>query len=188
LDTRLSHFQDKGPALLKLAREAIGHELGLNELSQPMDAWLRETAATFVTITKDEELRGCIGSIEAHRTLLDDLRRNAVAAAFEDPRFPSLEKDEFHDVRVEVSLLSPLQEMTFRDEEDVLRQLKPGVDGLVLSAGFHRGTFLPQVWEKLPAPRDFLTHLKLKAGLSATFWSPDIRLHRYWNLKWKEEG
>jgi len=183
-----SRFQDKGPLLLRVAREAIDHALGLVDLSKPEDLILRESAASFVTLTLNDELRGCIGSIEAYRPLLEDLRHNAVAAAFEDPRFPPLTREEFSEVRIEVTLLSPLEEMAFLNEKDALSQLRPNVDGVVLSYLERRATFLPQVWEQLPRPEDFLSYLKKKAGLSPDFWSPDLKLFRYGHIKFEERA
>ncbi|MEY2631938.1 MAG: hypothetical protein RIR00_592 [Pseudomonadota bacterium] len=178
-----------GQLLLRRARAAIaaalgqpgdgaGAEAGLPELQQP--------AATFVTLTQAGDLRGCIGSLEAHRPLGEDVAANAVAAACRDPRFLPLTLSELARTRVEVSLLTPAEPLTFSDEDDALAQLQPGVDGLIFRIGSHRATFLPQVWESLPTPRVFLAHLKQKAGLPADFWSPEVSLSRYRVEKWKE--
>lgn len=177
---------DRGPVLLRLARRAIEHALGLESAVTHEAAWLAEPGATFVTLRQDGALRGCIGSLEARRPLLQDVMSNAVASALRDPRFPPLTADELARTRVEVSLLSPVEPLTFSDEEDALRQLRPGVDGVVLEYRGHRGTFLPQVWSELPDPRRFLQQLKRKAGLPEDFWSPEIRLARYTVEKWKE--
>ncbi len=181
----------QGQLLVALAREAIARELGQSVAppslaGQPHPAWLNEPGAVFVTLTRHGDLRGCIGSLEAHRLLLDDLRANARAAAFDDPRFPPLCADELAATRVEVSVLSPAEPMSFRDEVDFLGQLHPGVDGVILEYGWHRATFLPQVWEQLPEPRQFMAQLKRKAGLAPDFWSPDLRLSRYGVEKFKE--
>ena len=176
-----------GKILLKIARGAIGQSLGLATLPHYGESWLSEPAATFVTLTRNGELRGCIGSIEAHRSLKEDVRENAVAAAFRDPRFPAVTAGEYWKICIEVSLLSALESMEFRDEKDALAQLRPGVDGLVFQCGFRRSTFLPQVWEKLPDPREFLEHLKQKAGFPREFWAPDVRLSRYTHQEWREE-
>lgn len=177
----------RGSVLLTLARGAIAEQLGaptaLPDISAP---WLQQPGATFVTLTQSGRLRGCIGSLEAHRPLWQDVRANAVAAAFRDPRFAPLTAEEWPRTRVEVSLLSPQQPMQFSSEADALAQLRPGVDGVVLEHGRHRGTFLPQVWEQLPTREEFLAHLKLKAGLPAQFWADDIRLSRYTVDKWQE--
>ncbi len=140
---------------------------------------LREPRATFVTLNRRGELRGCIGSLEAYRPLVEDVAHNAYAAAFSDPRFPPLQKEELADLELHISVLSPTAPMHFSSEEDLLRQIRPGVDGLILEDGYHRGTFLPSVWESLPAPQDFLQHLKLKAGLPANYWSDSMRVLRY---------
>jgi AmmeMemoRadiSam system protein A len=178
---------DIGPLLLKLARGAIARQLGMAE-EEPSKASPRlgDAAATFVTLTRHGQLRGCIGSLEAHRPLGEDVAANALAAAFHDPRFPPLGQDELADTRVEVSLLSPLEPVEFRDEADASAKLRPGIDGVVLEYGHHRGTFLPQVWEQLPEPERFLAHLKVKAGLPPGFWDAGVKLFRYTVKKWKE--
>jgi len=175
-----------GPALLIRARNAIAAEFGIPPQPEPAHAALCAPGATFVTLTRQDQLRGCIGSLEAWRPLDEDVRANAKAAAFRDPRFASLSRDEFAKTRVEVSLLTPAVPMPVVDAADALRQLRPGLDGLIFECHGRRGTFLPQVWESLPNPRDFLSHLKQKAGFSADFWSPDIHLYRYAVQKWKE--
>ncbi|MDD5297864.1 MAG: AmmeMemoRadiSam system protein A [Rhodocyclaceae bacterium] len=180
--------EELGSVLLVLARNAIARRLGLPEAPAP-DTDLPELdrpGATFVTLTQQGELRGCIGSLEAHRPLRDDVRENALAAAFRDPRFPPLERKELALSRVEVSLLTAPQPMPVADEADALARICPGVDGLIFQVGHLRATFLPQVWEQLPTPRQFLCHLKMKAGLPADFWSPGVRLSRYGVQKWKE--
>ena len=131
-------------------------------------------------------MRGCIGSLTARRPLLEDLRANARAAAFEDPRFPPVTVDELRELRFEISLLSPSEPLHVTSEEELLAILRPGTDGVVLARGSHRGTFLPQVWEDLPDPRDFVRHLKVKAGLPAVGWSDDLAVARYTVKKWSE--
>lgn len=176
-----------GNILLKLARGSIESAFGIPGSPIENSPWLQQPGATFVTLAMYGDLRGCIGSLEAWRTLREDVCQNALSAAFRDPRFPPLQKHELGDVRLEVSLLSPQQPMSFTDEIDALAQLRPGEDGVVLETGHHRGTFLPQVWEQLPSPRKFMAHLKRKAGLPENFWSPDVKLHRYTVEKWKEQ-
>ncbi len=175
-----------GRALLVRARNAIAAEFGVAGGAETAHPQLSSPGATFVTLTQDGQLRGCIGSLEAWRTLDADVRENARAAAFRDPRFPPLGRGELARTRVEVSLLTPSQPMAFADEDDALRQLRPGIDGVIFEVGRHRSTFLPQVWESLPDPREFLGHLKYKAGLPPNFWSPEVRLSRYEVRKWKE--
>ncbi len=176
-----------GHALLTIARNAIESRFGMKARTATPHPDLAKPAATFVTLTQQGQLRGCIGTLEAYRSLATDVAENALAAAFNDPRFPPLRRAELEQTRVEVSLLDVPHAMQFTDEADALRQLRPGVDGVILCCEYHRATFLPQVWESLPTPRLFLDHLKLKAGLSTDFWSPKLTLSRYGVQKWKEE-
>lgn len=178
----------RGPILLAIARAAIAGALGHPLQADESPPWLQEPGATFVTLTKHGELRGCIGSLEAHRSLLDDVRANALAAAFRDHRFSPLREDELADVHVEVSLLSPLAPIVFASEQDALRQLRPNIDGIVFEYGAYRSTFLPQVWEQLPDPAQFMAHLKYKAGLAPGFWDEGVKLSRYSVSKWKEQN
>ena len=175
-----------GSALLSIARNAIAKRFGLAVQAVDPLPELAEPAATFVTLTQDGQLRGCIGSLEAHRPLASDVAENAVAAAFRDSRFAPLSPAEFARTRVEVSLLTPPEPFTVTSEADALARLRPGIDGLVISYGRRRATFLPQVWESLPEPRQFLAQLKLKAGLPADFWHEQLALARYGVQKWKE--
>ena len=178
---------DLGTNLLALARNAIGVRLGQGKTAIAVDApELHKNAATFITLTQNGQLRGCIGSLQAYRPLVDDIRENACNAAFRDPRFKPLSADELPITRVEVSLLTPAEAMQFSSEADALGQLRPNIDGIIFTAGSHRSTFLPQVWEQLPDPVDFMAHLKLKAGLPATYWDSDVKLERYTVKKWKE--
>ncbi|MDD2915091.1 MAG: AmmeMemoRadiSam system protein B [Gallionella sp.] len=180
--------QEHGRMLLQLARNAIAEQFGAAKQNFPQADWLQQPGAVFVTLTLHGQLRGCIGSLEAHRPLAEDVRSNAVAAAFHDPRFAPLSAEEFAEVTVEVSLLAPAQPMQFRDELDALTQLRPNVDGLIFEYGSYRSTFLPQVWENLPQPRQFLAMLKRKAGLSDDFWAEGIKLSRYSVEKWSEKS
>lgn len=173
--------------LPSLARAAIASRFGLSLDSRTETPLLYEHGACFVTLMQTGQLRGCIGSLQAYRPLLDDVKENAIAAAFRDPRFPPLAASEYNEICIEVSLLSPLKAMTISNEEDALTQFQPGVDGVVLHCGDKRGTFLPQVWESLPEPRRFLEELKRKAGLPGDFWSDEIRLFRYHVEKWSED-
>lgn len=175
-----------GNALLVRARNAIGGRFGVAPLPEPDDPGLGRPGATFVTLTQRGQLRGCIGSLEAHRPLDADVRANAEAAAFRDPRFAPLAAAELAQTRVEVSLLTPAVPIEFTDEEDAVRRLRPGVDGVILEWRGRRGTFLPQVWESLPERSGFFRHLKMKAGLPADFWAPDVKLYRYEVRKWQE--
>jgi AmmeMemoRadiSam system protein B/AmmeMemoRadiSam system protein A len=177
---------DKGSVLLKLARSGIASALGQTGTFDAQHAWLQAPGASFVTLTLQGELRGCIGTLEAHRPLGVDVRENAVAAAFRDPRFAPLSRAEFDAIRVEVSLLSPAEPMRAASEQEALAGLRPHVDGVVFEFGHYRSTFLPQVWEQLPDPVEFLAQLKRKAGLSMNFWDEGVRLSRYSVSKWKE--
>jgi AmmeMemoRadiSam system protein B/AmmeMemoRadiSam system protein A len=177
---------EKGSTLLKLARSEIASKLGHEVESAALPDWLEVPGASFVTLTRQGELRGCIGTLEAHRPLGLDVRENALAAAFRDPRFMPLSREEYDDIRVEVSLLSPTEAIAVASEEHALATLRPGIDGVVFEYGHYRSTFLPQVWEQLPEPTEFLAHLKRKAGLSMDFWSDSVRLSRYTVSKWKE--
>ncbi len=170
--------------LLDIARRSIVHGL---ERHGPLavdpddyDARLRAPGASFVTLHLGKELRGCIGSLEAHRPLVSDVASNAYAAAFQDPRFPPLTAGELPALRIHISVLSAATPLRFTSEADLLRQLRPAVDGLILEEGeIHRGTFLPSVWSSLPDPRQFLRQLKLKAGLPPDYWSDTLRVSRY---------
>ncbi len=177
---------DKGPLLIRIARAAIARTGGAALDTRDLPEWLRLPGAVFVTLTQNGQLRGCIGSLLAHRPLIDDLEDNARAAAYRDPRFPPLAPEELARTHVEVSILSRPEPMHFIDEDDALAQLLPDVDGVILEYGWHRATFLPQVWEQLPTPRQFMAHLKTKAGLAEDFWSDDIKLSRYSVEKFKE--
>ncbi len=177
---------DKGTTLLKLARSEIASKLGQTVPSTKQASWLADPGASFVTLTRKGTLRGCIGTLEAHRPLGLDVRENAVAAAFHDPRFMPLTLAEFEETRVEVSLLSPSEQLVVVNEADALISLRPGIDGVVFEYGHYRSTFLPQVWEQLPEPAEFMAHLKHKAGLPVDFWAEQVRLSRYTVSKWKE--
>ena len=169
--------------LLEIARSAIASELGLTGAAErvtgEVSPELAEERASFVTLTLGGQLRGCIGRLEACRPLVEDVAANARAAAFEDPRFPPLTKREFESLEIRISILSSPEEIMGTSEEEVLKQIRPGVDGLILQEGFRRGTFLPSVWEELPDKESFWEHLKLKAGLPGGYWSDTLRVFRY---------
>ncbi len=178
---------DAGRILLPIARAAIAATWG-QHLGAADDApWLQEPGASFVTLNQHGNLRGCIGSLVARRSLLADVKANALAAAFQDPRFAALTEGELTITQIEVSVLSAMADLEFSNEADALSQLRPHIDGVVFeSGGGHRATFLPQVWEQLPAASTFMAHLKRKAGLPVDFWSPQVRLQRYTVSKWSE--
>ena len=177
---------EQGKTLLAIARAAIAATLGRTVQADESALWLRQPGATFITLTQRGELRGCIGSLEPRRTLLEDVKANACSAAFQDPRFAPLTAAEFDITRLEISLLSPCQKIEFRSEQDALAQLRPMIDGVVFEYKHHRSTFLPQVWEQLPDKEDFMGHLKLKSGLPPGFWDDELKLSRYTVEKWKE--
>lgn len=178
--------EDRGTILLAIARESLAAALGLGQEACRDEPWLHEPGATFVTLRRLGNLRGCVGSIQPYRPLLDDVRHNTRAAAFSDTRFAPVRRDEYPELSVEVSLLSPCEPCEFDGQEDALARLRPGVDGIVFEFQGRRSTFLPQVWEQLPDPWDFLAHLKRKAGLPAAFWHPEVKLWRYTVMKWAE--
>jgi len=189
IDTSASpcfHGTDLGNTLLQLARAAIGERLGQPSPPDATHDLLHQPGATFVTLMQRGQLRGCIGTLEAHRPLAQDVRENALAAAFRDPRFQPLVLEEFDITAVEVSLLTSAVPMAFRDEADFMAQLRPGVDGIVFQYGRHRSTFLPQVWESLPEREQFMQQLKRKAGLPPNFWHAEVSIARYEVTKWKE--
>jgi uncharacterized protein len=169
--------------LLSLARASIVASLSSGERApyggQPLHVGLTRPGASFVTLRVGDDLRGCCGTIEATRPLHVDVWNNAWASAFADPRFPALTPSEWNETGVEISVLSEPQPCNVRDEVELLQLLRPGTDGVILQAGDRRSTFLPAVWEQLPEPRQFLRHLKLKAGWPADFWSPDMQVWLY---------
>ena len=170
---------DPGPTLLPLARAAISSALGVPQAVAEDAPWLQTRGACFVTLTQRGQLRGCIGTLEAHRSLRDDVKANAIAAALHDPRFLPLALSELRETRIEISLLSPMQSLPFDNEAQALARLQPGVDGVVFEFDRHRSTFLPQVWAQLPTPQQFMAQLKRKAGLPPDFWAKGVRLQRY---------
>lgn len=160
-------------------RHGLAHGTAMAVDISALDAELQTRRATFVTLNKHGQLRGCIGMLEPVRPLAEDVAHNAFAAAFSDSRFPSLQQDELNQLQIHISILGTFEEMTFASEEDLITQLRTGVDGLIMEEGTRRGTFLPSVWESLQDRREFLNHLKLKSGLPADYWSDSIRIKRY---------
>lgn len=190
MNSTMTRENEKGKVLLPVARAAIaehfGHSPASGDDSTDDAAWLHEHGACFVTLMQYDNLRGCIGSLEAHRKLLDDVRSNAHAAAFRDTRFSPLTEAELDVTDIEISLLSAMQAMSFESEQHALEQIRPGIDGIVFEYRHYRSTFLPQVWQQLPRADEFIAHLKHKAGLPVDFWADDVRLQRYTVSKWKE--
>lgn len=169
--------------LLAIAKHSIEHGLHtgrplvVNLSDYPAE--LAAKRATFVTLHSGGQLRGCIGMLEALRPLAQDIAENAFSAAFKDPRFPPLTPEEWPQVSIHLSLLTPAEPVAFASEADLIQQLRPHVDGLILVENSRRGTFLPSVWESLPSAREFLRHLKQKAGLPADYWSDTLKIFRY---------
>lgn len=169
--------------LLDLARDSIRHGLAYGkpvpvELGN-LPVELAVKRATFVTLERVGALRGCIGCLEALRSLAADIAANAYAAAFRDPRFAPVTANEIDELEIHISLLTRAEPIAFSSEADVIAQLIPGVDGLILEERLKRGTFLPSVWDTLADPKDFLRQLKLKAGLPARYWSETLKIYRY---------
>ncbi|GAB4530536.1 MAG: hypothetical protein Fur0018_17910 [Anaerolineales bacterium] len=160
--------------LLRLARQALTQAVqgqALTPLSlADLPPALRAAGASFVTLTRRGALRGCIGALEAYQPLAEDVREHAVAAALQDYRFPPVSPDELAEIHIEISCLTPQKALPYTDADSLLKALRPGVDGVVLRDGFRRATFLPQVWEKIPAPQDFLSQLCLKMGAPPDLW------------------
>lgn len=168
--------------LLRLAREAIEYAVRGKKL-QPLDPGsltppLLEKGASFVTLTIRGDLRGCIGALEAYQPLADDVREHAVSAAMDDPRFPPVSESELSGIHIEVSRLTAPQELEYSTGEDLMRKLRPHIDGVILKHGFHKATFLPQVWEKIPDPAEFLDQLCYKMGERSNLWR-NTRLQVY---------
>jgi hypothetical protein len=181
-------LEDAGLALLAIARAAIGHGLGAHAEPPRTDfaPWLLRPGASFVTLLLDGKLRGCIGSLAAVRRLGEDVAVNAQAAALRDPRFAPLSAAEWPRCQVEVSVLSPAKPLRFADEAEMLAQLRPGEDGVILEYEGRRATFLPQVWENLPDKRGFLEELMRKAGIPADTRLARCKLWRYRVIKWQQ--
>ncbi|MBF0492322.1 MAG: AmmeMemoRadiSam system protein A [Deltaproteobacteria bacterium] len=169
--------------LLDIAKKSIAHGLEHgNPLAvklQDFPQELQEIRATFVTLHLQQQLRGCIGMLEALRPLVVDVAENAYAAAFQDSRFEPVSPQEFPLLEISISILSVPIRMHFESEEALLQQIRVGVDGLILSEGRRRGTFLPSVWEQISNAKEFLTQLKFKAGLPQNYWSSSLTVHRY---------
>jgi AmmeMemoRadiSam system protein A len=180
---RSSLAQAERQTLLDIARRSIRHGLdqgtALRLRPETFTPPLRAERACFVTLNHGGMLRGCIGHLEATLPLVEDVAENAFSAAFRDSRFPPLSEGEYHDLEIHISVLTPAEPLSFDSEIDLIGQIRPFQDGLILVEGIHRGTFLPSVWEQLPEPRDFLRHLKQKAGLPTDYWSQSLMAFRY---------
>ncbi len=160
--------------LLRLAREAMECAVR-GQVLPPLDIksltpLLQANGSSFVTLTIDDDLRGCIGALEAYQPLAEDVREHAVSAALHDPRFPPVRENELNRIKLEVSRLTAPHLLEYSSSEDLLKKLNPHVDGVILRDNFRRATFLPQVWEKIPDPAEFLSHLCQKMGVRANTW------------------
>lgn len=184
-------FKRHAGALLRLAMTSIryglanGHALPVKTEDHPEE--LIHPGACFVTLKKGGDLRGCLGSAAAWRPLVEDVADNAFKAAFRDSRFKPLALDEVDDISLSLAVLTPPEAMIFHDEADLLRQLRPHTDGLIIRDGHHHALFLPSVWHSLPAPEDFLSNLKQKAGLFPHHWSPHFTAHRFTTVELRED-
>lgn len=182
-------FAKKGVAMLDAIVLRIAKSSILREFNSSYDfdknkllksyTFLKEDGASFVTLKYDDHLRGCIGSVVAHRSLMSDIAANAVSAAFHDPRFHQLHENELPHISVEVSVLSEPTLLEYEDFDDLLKKVVPDIDGLILKHQGYQGTFLPQVWEQLPSPKEFLGHLSMKAGLNPSVYAEHPTIYRY---------
>ena len=174
----------QGEYLLLEARKTIQDRLSgkkdIPKETKDLPTVFHEKRGTFVTLTTRGNLRGCIGHIIPQESLIDGIRENAINAAFRDPRFSPLTRDEWKNVQVEISILTEPKPLAYNGGKDLLNKLRPGVDGVIIKKGFHQSTFLPQVWEQLPDKKAFLNHLCLKAGLSGNAWETgDLEVSTY---------
>ena len=179
----MTYSVDEKKLLLKAASQSIHfglrqHDVMEVSLEQYPKAF-QQLRASFVTLTIEKQLRGCIGSLEAYQPLIADVIHNAYSAAFQDPRFYPLTEKEYPRIHIHISVLSQPEPMRFQSEEDLIQQLRPSVDGLILTERDYRGTFLPSVWESLPDRKQFLAQLKIKAGLPQDYWSSSVTVDRY---------
>ena len=176
-------FQHYRSLFVDTAFESIEHGLETQQPTEVVvvdyDPPLQEHRASFVTLHRQNALRGCIGSLEACRPLIQDIARNAFSAAFHDPRFPAVTQPEISQLEIHISILSLPEALSFDSEQDLISQLRPGTDGLIIEDRGYHGTFLPSVWESLPKADDFLKQLKIKAGLPKNHWSHTIKVSRY---------
>ncbi len=181
---------DEKKQLLDIARRSIESGLSggpaINVDEQQLNEQLAAEGASFVTLTQNDQLRGCMGNLQASEALAQSVANTAYNAAFRDPRFPPLSADERDQTNIDISILSPMEPMAVSSRADLLAKLQPGSDGLMIEDGRHRSTFLPKVWESLKNPEDFVSHLMIKAGLSAKHWSDTIRVFRYHTLSFHD--
>ena len=169
--------EEEGRTLLSASRKTIEQRIFNRKEQSRSDAALSskfsERRGTFVTLTIDGSLRGCIGHIIPQESLIEGIRVNAINAAFKDPRFSPLSKKEWEKVKIEISILTDPQALAYSDADDLLKKLRPGIDGTIIKKGLCQATFLPQVWEQLPDSKEFLRHLCVKAGLDRDAWKKE---------------
>jgi AmmeMemoRadiSam system protein A len=184
--------REEGRYLLSVARKTIEEALFQSKKEPEEESGsspkFSERRGTFVTLTIDRQLRGCIGHMVPQESLIEGVKINAINAAFRDPRFKPLGREEFDKIQIELSILTEPKPLAYEGERDLLEKLRPGVDGLIIRKGAHQATFLPQVWEQLPDKKAFLTHLCLKAGLDADEWKRgELRVSTYQVQAFEEE-
>ncbi|SLM31294.1 conserved hypothetical protein [Desulfamplus magnetovallimortis] len=195
-DIQNEFSEDQGQALLRFARFTIGEKLGITEKNHDQKEIIKsleneifnKNSGVFVTLNMDGNLRGCIGSLESRESVKQGVARNAVNAAFHDPRFPKLTKDEFARVHMEVSILSEPSPLEYTDSEELLSKLKAGIHGVIIKKGGAQATFLPQVWEQLPDKTSFMSHLCRKAGLYSEEWKKGKLKVMTYTVQYFEEG
>ena len=185
--------EDEGKYLLSVARNTIEQRIFNRKYNAQSDAGssdkFLERRGTFVTLTKGKNLRGCIGHIVPQESLIEGIRENAINAAFRDPRFSPMTKDEWDRIKIEISILTDPRPLSYSGADDLLKKLRPSIDGVIIRKGFYQSTFLPQVWEQLPKKEEFLAHLCLKAGLGADAWKAgDLEVLTYQVQAFEEEG
>jgi AmmeMemoRadiSam system protein A len=172
--------------LLQLARDSLEHGLSHGCPFKPdlsaLPTDLQTPAACFVTLHKDGQLRGCIGSLEPREPLATAVASSAYAAGFQDPRFPAIRAEELPRLSLDISILSPMQELTVASEQELRQRLRPGVDGVLLEEGMRHAVYLPAVWSQLPNPRVFIEQLKLKGGWPANYWSDTLKVRIFQSL------
>ena len=191
MDKKDQLTKEEGEYLISLARKTIEAKLFNKDLSEDKKSITEkylEKRGTFVTLTINNNLRGCIGHIIPQESLIEGVRINAINAAFEDPRFTPLSKSEWDKVKVEISILTEPELLEYSGSDDLLNKLRPGIDGVILKKGFAQSTFLPQVWDQLPDKAEFLTHLCMKAGMSGSEWKRgELTVYTYQVQAFEEE-
>ena len=169
--------------LIELARKSIEHAVLKKNKFQAPAKWqipkFNNKSASFVTLKINDDLRGCIGSVQPRQNLIADITENAVSSALKDPRFPPVTHEELEMITIEISILHDFELIENRGRENLLKIIKPNIHGLIIEENFRRATFLPSVWDALPTPEIFLGKLLLKAGLPGSYWSEKIKITLY---------